>query len=144
MTRPRRWRNSLNAPQVYVGSFTDARRLCTITGAAILGDPDSDSMRTTLYVYESVRHGKGVFAKREIQSGEFLGEYKGPAAKRNGSHVLWADDEHGRSGRNLLRYLNHSRRPNAEFDGFLLYAKRRIRCDEEVTFNYGDPSFDFY
>jgi SET domain-containing protein len=42
----------------------------------------------------------------------------------------------GRRGLNLLRYLNHAERPNAEFDGFDLYALKNIRAGEEITFNY--------
>ena len=104
----------------------------------------NEQMRTTLLVLESVLHGKGVFSKRIIEAGERLGEYQGPSARRNGPYVLWADDENARSGRNLLRYLNHSRRPNAEFEGFVLYARERIGPGEEVTFDYGDSSFEFY
>jgi SET domain-containing protein len=39
--------------------------------------------------------------------------------------------------RNLLRWLNHSDDPNAELDGFDLYARRAIAVDEEITFDYG-------
>lgn len=42
----------------------------------------------------------------------------------------------GRSGRNLLRYLNHAVPGNAEFDGFDLYARSRIGAGEEITFDY--------
>jgi hypothetical protein len=56
--------------------------------------------------------------------------------------VLWTYDSEGnvlvgREGRNLLRWLNHSDDPNAEFDGFDLYARRAIAVDEEITFDYG-------
>ena len=77
-----------------------------------------------------------------MEKGEYIGTYHGPDAKRNGTYVLWvydSDDEAnaiGRSGRNLLRYLNHADPGNAEFDGFDLYARSRIEVDEEITFNY--------
>ena len=93
------------------------------------------------YVSESGIHGKGLFARMEIEFESWLGTYEGPIASRNGSHVLWVyedDDLVGRSGRNKLRYLNHSTRPNAEFDGFELYAMRDIAVDEEVTIHYGE------
>ncbi|HIE54148.1 MAG TPA: SET domain-containing protein, partial [Chromatiaceae bacterium] len=68
-----------------------------------------------------------------------------PRAKRNGVYVLWVCNDpeddgswEGRSGRNLLRYLNHSADGNAEFDGYDLYALRDIAPDEEITFHYGD------
>ena len=93
------------------------------------------------YVSDSGIHGKGLFARVRIEKGAYLGEYEGPVAKKNGSHVLWVYDEDGvvgRSGRNKLRYLNHSNNSSAEFDGFELFASRRIEIDEEITINYGD------
>lgn len=94
---------------------------------------------TLVYVAPSSIHGKGLFARCTLERGQFVGTYLGPAAKRNGSHVLWVeegDDWVGRRGFNRLRYLNHSPRPNAEFDGFDLYAIRRIRPHEEITIDY--------
>ena len=93
------------------------------------------------YVTDSEIHGRGLFASLDIEEGTYLGEYIGPVAKRNGSHVLWVYDENGvvgRSGRNKLRYLNHSSDASAEFDGFDLYASRMIRRNEEITINYGE------
>lgn len=85
-------------------------------------------------------HGKGLFARRRIARGTHIGRYLGPAARRNGSHVLWVDDGDGgwigRRGLYSLRYLNHQPRPNAEFDGFDLYARRTIRAEEEITIDY--------
>lgn len=92
---------------------------------------------------QSPIHGTGVFARRRINKGEYIGTYGGPTAKRNGTYVLWVfdpDDEDnavGRSGRNLLRYLNHARPGNAEFDGFDLYARVAIAEGCEITFDYG-------
>lgn len=98
-----------------------------------------------VYAAESSIHGRGLFARRAIPRGEYIGTYWGPRAKRNGMYVLWVcnDPENGeawegRSGRNLLRYLNHSADCNAEFDGYDLYALRDIEPDEEITFYYGD------
>jgi SET domain-containing protein len=92
------------------------------------------------YVAISPIHGKGLFARADIKTGTYLGTYQGPEAKRNGSHVLWVyfDDDTviGRRGMNKLRYLNHSKRANAEFDGFDLYATRSISPNEEITINY--------
>lgn len=93
-----------------------------------------------LYVAPSPIHGKGLFAGVKIPKGSYIGTYRGPHATRNGTYVLWVYTDDGviaRSGRNKLKYLNHSKRPNAEFDGFDLYARRTIRPDEEITFDYG-------
>ncbi len=100
-------------------------------------------LRTMVYVGDSGIHGRGLFAARRIASGEYIGTFHGPAARRDGTHVLWVytssqDDEPiGRRGRNLLRFLNHATPCNAEFDGFDLYARRAIRCGEEITIDYG-------
>ena len=91
------------------------------------------------YVALSPIHGKGLFAKDRIVRGTYLGTYQGPTAKKNGTHVLWVYTDTGFTGRrglNKLRYLNHSNRPNAEFDGFELYAIKTIAADAEITIDY--------
>lgn len=96
--------------------------------------------RQLTYVDASPIHGWGLYARVAIESGSYIGTYLGPTAKRNGSHVLWIEDADGewigRRGMNRLRYLNHRKPPNAEFDGFNLYALRDIRADEEITIDY--------
>ncbi len=98
---------------------------------------------------ESSIHGTGLFANRRIRKGQYIGTYWGPQASRNGMYVLWVyqdqEDENsavGRSGRNLLRYLNHSVPGNTEFDGFDLYARVSIRPGDELTFDYRESVFD--
>jgi SET domain-containing protein len=94
-----------------------------------------------VYKAPSEIHGNGLFAKVSINKGEYIGTYEGPEAKRDGTYVLWVfeDDKQpvGRSGRNLLRYLNHQDKGNAEFDGFDLFALKNIKPNEEITFDYG-------
>lgn len=94
------------------------------------------------YVKKSGIHGKGLFARVKISKGEYMGEYDGPTVTDNGMHVLWVEETEdawiGRDGKNLLRYLNHSTDPHAEFDGFKLFAARDIHPDEEITINYGE------
>lgn len=105
-------------------------------------------LREWVYAADSGIHGTGLFAQREICEGEYIGTYWGPAAKRNGTYVLWVYDEDdqdnavGRSGRNLLRYLNHAHPGNTAFDGFDLYALKDIDPDEELTFDYLESEFD--
>ncbi|MES9853329.1 MAG: SET domain-containing protein [Candidatus Thiodiazotropha sp. L084R] len=94
-----------------------------------------------VYKAPSEIHGTGLFAKVSIPKGDYIGTYEGPTAKRDGTYVLWVfEDEKkpiGRSGRNLLRYLNHHDKGNAEFDGFDLFALKTIQPDDEITFDYG-------
>ncbi len=94
-----------------------------------------------VYKAPSAIHGNGLFAKVDLNKGQYIGTYEGPTAKRDGTYVLWVFEEGvepvGRSGRNLLRYLNHEEQGNAEFDGFDLYASKAIKSDEEITFDYG-------
>lgn len=93
------------------------------------------------YVDDSPIHGRGLYAAERIACGDYIGTFKGPPARRNGSHVLWLMDAdgnwYGRRGVNALRYLNHAADPNAEFHHFDLYAVREIEPGEEITIDYG-------
>ena len=99
------------------------------------------SLSDLVYTGPSQIHGTGLFARLRLEEGSFIGTYSGPTVKRDGTYVLWVYEEDqgavGRSGRNLLRYLNHAKDCNAEFDGFELYAIKPIEKDEEITFDYG-------
>lgn len=98
-------------------------------------------LKNLLLVAPSPIDGRGVFARREIAAGTFLGSYEGKTARRNGKYVLWVEDGEttiGRRGTGPLRFLNHSREPNAVFDGFDLYAAVDIAKGEEVTVDYGE------
>lgn len=103
-----------------------------------------EELEELYYKKKSAIHGYGLFARKKIKKGDYMGEYDGPTVKKNGMHVLWVeegeseDDWIGRDGKNLLRYLNHSKKPQAEFVGFELFATRDIKPDEEITINYGD------
>lgn len=102
----------------------------------------SDPLSARLYRAVSAIHGQGCFARVPFTSGELIGTYEGPEVTEDDTYVLWIYDADGsiltgRDGRNLLRWLNHSDDPNAEFDGFDLYARRAIAADEEITFDYG-------
>lgn len=98
-------------------------------------------LRDWVYCAPSAIHGKGLFARRAFAAGDYIGTYWGPRVKRNGTYVLWVYEDAnapptGRSGKNILRYLNHSAPGNAEFDGYDLYALRDIETNEEITFDY--------
>ncbi len=94
-----------------------------------------------LYVAASAIHGQGVFAREFICAGAYVGTYHGRPTDEDGVYVLWVEDEsgrwQGRDGENLLRFLNHSVTPNAEFEGHDLYALEDIQPGEEICFHYG-------
>lgn len=94
------------------------------------------------YTDDSGIHGTGLFSRKQIRQGEYMGEYDGPEVVDNGSHVLWVEEDDdnwiGRDGKNLLRYLNHSVKPHAEFIGFELFAICDIPPDIEITIDYGE------
>lgn len=91
-------------------------------------------------------HGTGVFARRTIAAGTHVGTYEGRPVDTDGTHVLWIEDGDGGweriDGTGVLRYLNHSRTPNVEFDGADLYALRDIEPGEELLFDYGEDWAD--
>lgn len=91
-------------------------------------------------------HGTGVFATAGIGEGELIGHYEGDPATGDGTYVLWVEDDDGGwegiEGTGVLRFLNHSRSPNVEFDGPQLYALRDIAVDEELLFDYGEEWAD--
>lgn len=101
-----------------------------------------EQLHQLYYKKESGIHGDGLFARERFKEGDYMGEYDGPVVNDNGSHVLWVEkyDEVwvARDGQNLLRYLNHSAEPHAEFVGFELYAVRDIHPDDEITIDYGE------
>jgi len=98
-------------------------------------------LKTVVYAKASAIHGTGLFASRDIGEGEYIGTFAGPEARRDGVYVLWVyeseDRAVGRSGRNLLRYVNHASPCNAQFHGFDLYASCAIPCNDEITIDYG-------
>jgi hypothetical protein len=97
--------------------------------------------RPTLQIRRSGIHGRGLFTLVRIARGALIGTYEGPRTRRNGAYVLWVDDdgeEFGIAGKNDLRFVNHSKSPNAIFLGEELYSLRAIRPGEEITFDYGE------
>ena len=94
------------------------------------------------YAAASPIHGTGLFARKPIHEGAFIGIYEGEQTEENGMHVLWVEDEPGGGwtgydGRNDMRFLNHSPAPNAEMDGLYCYALENIPAGREITIDYG-------
>lgn len=101
----------------------------------------------------SLIHGTGGFARVDMRRGKRIIEYVGPRLSKaqsqiernqNNSYIFHFDDSHDIDGSvswNPARFLNHSCLPNCEADirrgALWLYALRRIRAGEELTYNYG-------
>ncbi len=99
-------------------------------------------MNERIRVGTSPIHGRGIFALRRIRANGYIATFEGRETRKDGMHVLWIVDEDGSEvgieGKNELRFLNHSRDPNAEFRGADLHALRNIQPGQEITFHYGD------
>lgn len=92
-------------------------------------------------VKNSVIHGKGLFASRPIREGQWLGKCMiRHGAKKVGPYSLW--DQSGETFVEVmcrLRFINHSKEPNVEYqDDLSVIALRDIRPGEELTHDYGD------
>jgi SET domain-containing protein len=95
-----------------------------------------------VYIKSSAQHGRGVFAHEPIRAGEVILVFTGPLRTRA---ELREDDYHLQIGDDLYLgasgeaddYVNHSCEPNAGFcDGLTLVARRDIRPEEEITWDY--------
>lgn len=95
-----------------------------------------------VFVTRSPIHGRGLFAAVPVSKGQLIGVYEGPEVTKDGTHVLWIQDDTanswtGYNGKNELRFLNHSDSPNAEMAGLNCYALCDIEPGAEVTIDYG-------
>ncbi len=103
--------------------------------------PSQDS-QLSYVVRRSPIHGRGLFARVSIPTDHQIGLYEGRVTQRDGEHVLWVEDDEGRAfgieGQNDLRFVNHSKSPNAVFLGDELHSLRPIEEGEEITFDYGE------
>jgi hypothetical protein len=98
--------------------------------------------------------GLGLFAIRPIKKRERIAEYKGPRVtaekalrlENRGNRYLYEINPRvtidGTPRSNIARYANHSCNPNAEtytYSGrVFIRALRRIKPDEEITYDYGN------
>lgn len=101
------------------------------------------------------RTGRGLFTESDIPKGACIIEYIGrPAtleemAHDDGKYLFWSGRLtmiNGNIKGNKARFINHSCRPNCDAEGpegrIFIVANRRIRCGEELTYNYGKEYFD--
>ena len=98
-----------------------------------------DYIKTNVVIRKSKIHGKGVFAKRGMPKGYYVGAYRGTQPGPGISKFDFHDYATGKSrrGRNDLRYMNSNHdNPNCDFDEFDCFTIRSIVEGEELTFDY--------
>lgn len=101
------------------------------------------------------RTGRGLFALEPIPKGACIVEYTGRILTEeeccnSRSRYLFKVTERktidGWNKRNTARYINHSCRPNCEIEirkgRVFVMAKRAIKPDEELAYDYGKEYFD--
>lgn len=98
-----------------------------------------------LQVCNSPIHGKGLFARGEIEEGTILGTIRGIRTVNDGSYVLWLNEFTGVRMLCKYKYINHSDDPNVVlYDTLEVCALRDIYPGEEITFDYasGEASYE--
>lgn len=104
-------------------------------------------------VRDSQIHGKGVFAKEDVNSGELVGVFEGRIVWESkdmsdeNPYVLWLEDDEGRAfGINCegnMRYLNHdSDSPNAILaaNSPFIYCSQPIKAGDEIRVMYTEET----
>ncbi len=115
-----------------------------------------DDTRENPFRVRRSQTGLGLFATAVIEKGAFIVEYTGNRVPNKDVHLFrntrylfelnsrWTID--GSPRWNTARYINHSCRPNAEpvisRGRILIRSKKRIRPEDEITFNYGKSYFE--
>jgi SET domain-containing protein len=100
--------------------------------------------------------GLGLFANKEFKRGDNIIEYTGEviteaeANRRGGKYLFELNDKwtiDGKDRKNLARYINHSCKPNAYAElnesetRVFIFAKKKIKIGEEITYHYGKDYF---
>lgn len=103
--------------------------------------------------------GLGLKALKDFKRSDRLVEYTGRKIRtkvgdENPNRYLFALDDNwmidGSPRTNLARYINHSCAPNAEAihdeekNRIYIEAIKKIKADEEITYDYGAEYFDEY
>jgi len=92
-----------------------------------------------VYVKKSGIHGKGLFASRDIIEDELIGTFKCKPSKKDGTYVLWMEEDIAYQVLDDFKYINHDNQANAAYcDDFTVMAIKSIKKDEEITHYYGE------
>ncbi len=96
-------------------------------------------------IREGSMRGAGIFATRNIPTGELITHADGAARPNRNSACTLPGRVPARGRRQLagnLRYLNHCCRPNSELCGSQLRALKTIDAGGEITIDYGLDACD--
>ncbi len=97
------------------------------------------SLNDAIVVKISTIHGKGLFALKTIKKGQIIGHFTGNKTKKPSAYTLWIKPNHSIDVDGPLKYINHSKQPNAcYYDDLSVVALKTIKKDEEITHDYGD------
>ena len=101
--------------------------------------------------------GLGLFSEEPIGKGDFVIEYTGEkithkeADQREGRYLFTLNSRYvidGRKHHNLARYINHSCNPNCEPEidagKIVIRAKKKIKRNEDLTYDYGKDYFEAF
>lgn len=90
-------------------------------------------------VQKSAIHGKGLFARANILTGEVLGSCATRPVSEAGLHTLTLPDGSLMDVVCSLKYINHNKSANVVYyDDFSVVALRDIAAGEELLHDYGD------
>ncbi|CAL8111892.1 unnamed protein product [Orchesella dallaii] len=119
-----------------------------------------EKVDTSLVVWWSTVHGRGLYTKRDIEKGEMIIEYAGEVirphvcdarekyyeSKSIGCYMFRINDQviDATMKGNAARFINHSCEPNCEAKAvkisgkahILIFALRRVSRGEELTYDY--------
>ena len=96
-------------------------------------------MNSFYEVKTSCIHGKGLFARCNIDKDTVIGTIKYKPTTADGPHVLWINDKVGVKVDCDLKYINHNPKPNAcYYEDLQVVTLKSIKKGEEITHNYGD------
>ncbi len=103
--------------------------------------------------------GLGLFANQEFKKGDFIIEYTGEqitheeSDRRGGKYLFILNEKivvDGKERKNTARYINHACSPNAEAETddeekkIRIFARRKIKKGEEITYDYGKEYWKEY
>jgi SET domain-containing protein len=99
------------------------------------GPKNPNDSERSLTVRKSPIQGRGVFAKRSLNTGKQIAYFEGYEIDYETAYSLTFGNKRIEPT-GILKHLNHSCSPNTWFQGRWLIASREIKPGEEITIDY--------